>query len=100
MFPVPAFAHPVRKRLTKKGPDPFQEDEDMKELCERADEKLDKTTPGPARSPEIWKQHEADAHMPNLPDCPVCVEEHGSVVCHFASSSTSLQHSWFTWMVS
>ena len=41
----------MRKRLTKKGPDPFQEDE---------------------------------------PDCPVCVEEHRSVVRHFASSSSSL----------
>ena len=43
-FPVPAFAYPVmRKRLTKKGPDPFKEDEDMKELRECADEALDKT---------------------------------------------------------
>ena len=28
--------------------------------------------------------------MPRLPDCPVGVEEHGSVVRHFASTSTSL----------
>ena len=30
-FPVPAFAYPVRKRLTKKGPHPYEEDTDMKE---------------------------------------------------------------------
>ena len=28
--------------------------------------------------------------MPKLPDCPVCVEEHGSVVRRFASTSSSL----------
>ena len=89
-FPVRAFAYPVRKRFTKKGPDPFPEDEDVKELRECADEALDKTTPGPARSPEVWEQHERDGHMPKLPDCPICAEEHGSVVHHFARSSSSL----------
>ena len=38
-FPVSAFAYPVRKRLIKKGPDPYEEDEDMKELRLCADEK-------------------------------------------------------------
>ena len=42
-----AFTSPVRKRLTRKDPDPFQEDEDVKKLRERADEALDKPTPGP-----------------------------------------------------
>ena len=28
--------------------------------------------------------------MPKLPDCPVCVQEHGSVVRHFSSTSNSL----------
>ena len=78
--PASAFAHLVRKRLTKKGPDPFQDDEDMKELRECADEALDKTAPGRARAPEVWEQHERDGHMLKLP-----------VVRHFASSSSSLR---------
>ena len=82
--PVPAFAYPVRKRLTKKGPDPYEEDVGMKELRECADEALDAATPIPERPPEVWE------HMPELPDCPVCVEEHGSLVRHFSSTSTSL----------
>ena len=65
--------YPVRKRLTKKGPDPYEEDVDMKELRECADEALDSTTPVPDRPPEVWKQHERDGHMPKLPDRPVCV---------------------------
>ena len=44
----------------------------------------------PAKPPEVWEQHERDGHMPKFPDCPVCVEEHGSVVRHFASTSSSL----------
>ena len=46
-FPVPAFTYPVRNRLTKTGPDPVSEDDDMKELRECAD----KATPVPARPP-------------------------------------------------
>ena len=33
-FPVPALAYLVRKRLTKNGPDPYEEDADTKELRE------------------------------------------------------------------
>ena len=40
-FPAPAFADLVRKRLTNKGIDPYQEDVDMKELRDCADEALD-----------------------------------------------------------
>ena len=68
----------MRKRLTKKGPDPFSEDADMKELRECTDEALDTTTPVPTRPAEIWEQHERDGHMPKLPACPVCIEQHGS----------------------
>ena len=40
-FPVPAFAYPVRRRLIKKGPEPYEEDRDMKELRLCADETMD-----------------------------------------------------------
>ena len=83
-FPEPAFAYPVRKRLTKKGPDPYEEDVDMKELRTCANKTLDAKPHAPYRAPEVWEQHEGDGHMPKLPDCPVCVEEHGSVVSHFS----------------
>ena len=79
-FPVPAFVYPVRKRLTKEGPDPYEEDMDMKDLKLCADETMDTKTTAPGRPPEVWEQH--DGHMPKFPDCPVCVcvQEHGSVV--------------------
>ena len=83
-FPVPAFAYPVRKRLTKKGADPYTKDIGMNDCAEEA---LDTTTLAPDRPPEVWEQHESDGHMSKLPDCPVCVEEHGFVVRHFASTS-------------
>ena len=90
-FPVPAFAHPVRKRLTKKGTDPYEEDTDMKELRLCADDTMDtRTTTVPVRPPEVWEQHERDGHMPKFPDCPVCVQEHGSVVKHVSSTTNSL----------
>ena len=54
------------------------------------DETLDAKPPVPYRPPEVWEQRERDGHMPKLPDCPVCVEEHGSVVPHFFSASNSL----------
>ena len=38
-------AYPVRKRLTKKGPDPLEEDLDMKELRGCADDVLDFSNP-------------------------------------------------------
>ena len=44
----------------------------------------------PSRAPEVWEQHERDGHMPKFPDCPVCVQEHGSVVKHFSSTTNSL----------
>ena len=89
-FPVPAFAYPIRKRLTKKGPDPYEEDADMKDLRMCADETLDAKPAAPYRPPEVWEQHERDRHMPKLRDCPVCMQEHGSVVRHFSSTSNSL----------
>ena len=88
--PGPSLCLPVRKRLTKKGPDSYTEDVDWKELRECPDEVLDTTTPAPDQPPEVWEQHERDGHTPKLPDCPVCVEVHGSVVRRFASTSTSL----------
>ena len=39
---------------------------------------------------QVWEQRERDGHMPKLLDCPVCVEEHGSVARHFASTTNSL----------
>ena len=44
-FPTQAFAYPVRKRLTKKSPNPFVHD------C--AGEALDKTAAVPATPPEV-----------------------------------------------
>ena len=44
-FPVPAFAYPMRKRLTKKEPDPYEEDVDMQELRTCADETPDVRPP-------------------------------------------------------
>ena len=89
-FPIPAFAYPVRKRLIKKGPDSYEEDTDMKELRLCADETMDTKLTTPRRAPEVWEQHERDGHMPKFPDCPVCVQEHGSVVKHFSSTTNSL----------
>ena len=51
-FLVPAFAYPVRKRVTKKGPDPYEEDVDTKDLWTCADETLDAKPPVPYRPPE------------------------------------------------
>ena len=44
-FPVPAFAYPVRKRLT----DPYEEDTDTKELIVCADDTMDTRTTVPNR---------------------------------------------------
>ena len=89
-FPVPACAYPVRKLLTKKGPDPYEEDTDMKGLRLCADDTMDTRTTVRGRTSEVWEQHERDGHMPKFPDCPVCVQEHGSVVKHFSSTTNSL----------
>ena len=89
-LPAQAFAYPVRKRLTKKGPDPYEDDVDMKGLWTCAEETLDAKPPVPYRPPELWEQHERDGHMPKLPDCPICVQEHVFVVRHFSSTSNSL----------
>ena len=43
-FPAPAFAYPVRKRLTKKGSNPIGEDLGVKELRGCAADVMDKTT--------------------------------------------------------
>ena len=65
-FPIPAFACPVRKRVTKQGPDPYEEDTDMKELRLCADATMDTKSTLPSRAPEVWEQHERDAHMPKV----------------------------------
>ena len=58
-FPVPAFAYP--------GPEPYEEDADMKEhrLC--ADDTMDTRTIVPDRPPEIWEQRERDGKVSRLP---------------------------------
>ena len=80
----------TKKKAWACSPDPFAKDPDMKALPECADEALDKTTSVLARPPEVWEQHERDGHLPKLPDCPVCVEEHGLVARHVASTLSSL----------
>ena len=62
----------------------------MKELRLCADDTMDARTTAPGRTPEVWEQHERDGHMPKFPDCPVCIQEHGSVVKHFSSTTNSL----------
>ena len=69
-FPVPAFAYPVRKRLIKKGPDPYQEDTYMRELRLCADETMDTKMTVPSRTPEVWEQQERDGHKPFLARLP------------------------------
>ena len=81
---------PTRKRLTKKGPDAYEEDTDMKELRLCADNIMDTRTTVPGRTSEVWEQHERDRHMPKFPDCPVRVQEHGSVVKHFSNTTNGL----------
>ena len=56
------------------------EEPDVKELRECAEEAVHKISLPSARPPEVWEQHGRDGHVPKLPHCPVCVEEHGSVV--------------------
>ena len=89
-FPVRAFAYPVRECLITKGPDPYEDDTDMKELRLCAGDTMDAKLSLPSRAPKVWEQHERDGHMPKLPDCPVCVQEHGSVVKRFSSTTNSL----------
>ena len=98
-FPVTAFAFPVRKRLTKKGPDPMRQDPDMKDFAN-----VQRMSQG--RLPQHLHDHQKhgnnarDGHVPKFPDCPVCVEEHGSVVSHFASTSSSLHtHTFRYWIL-
>ena len=55
---------------------------DMKELRLCADDTMETRLIVPSRAPEVWEQHERDGHMPKFPDCPVCVQEHGSLVKH------------------
>ena len=88
-FPVPPFAYPTRKRLVKKGPDPHEEPLDMKQL-RLLGEHLTDTSTHSTRPPEEWERHERNGHYPKLPDCPVCVEEQGPVVRHYAQGSSSL----------
>ena len=53
-------------------------------------EHLTDTPAHSTRSPEEWERHERSGHYPKLPDCPVCVEEQGPVVRHYAHGSSSL----------
>ena len=50
-FPVTPFAYPTRKRLVKKGPDPYEETSDMKNLRLLGEQLTDKPS-SPTRSPE------------------------------------------------
>ena len=54
-------------------------------------EQLTDTPSHSTRSPEEWEKHERNGHIPKLPDCPVCVEEQGPIVRHYAQSSPSLK---------
>ena len=79
----------------KKGPDPFDEDPDMKELHLFGEQLTDMPSGPPTRSIEEWEKHEwekheRNGHIPKFPDCPVCVEEQGPVVRHYAQNSPSL----------
>ena len=89
-FPVTPFALPTRKRLVKKGPDPFEEDLDMKDLRLSGEQLTDMSSTPPTRSVEEWNKHERNGHIPKFPDCPVCLEEQGPVVCHYAQNAPSL----------
>ena len=89
-FPVTPFAFPTRKRLVKKGPDPFEEDQDMKELRLSGEQLTDMSSRPPTRSAEEWEKHERNGHLPKFPDCPVCLEEQGPVVRHYAQNAPSL----------
>ena len=62
----------------------------MKKLRLCADDTMDVRTTVAGRTPEVWEQHERDGHMPKFPDCPVCIQEHGSVVKHISSTTNSL----------
>ena len=66
----------------------MEEDPDVKELRECAEEAVGTTSAPSTRPPQVWEQNERDGHVPKLPDCPVCVHEHGSVVRNFASNSS------------
>ena len=57
----------------------------MKELRLCADDTMDTKLTIPSRAPEVCEQHEWDGHMPKFPDCPVCVQEHGSVIDYIAT---------------
>ena len=76
----------------RKGPDPHEEDPDMKNI-RLLGEQLTDTPSHLTRSPEEWERYERNGHIPQLPDCPVCVEEQGPVVRHYAQSSPSLNYS-------
>ena len=82
----------------KKGPDPHEESLDMKQLRLLGEHLTDKPIPS-TRSPEEWERHERNGHHPKLPDCPVCIEEQGPVVRHYAYGSTSLNTLHLDWGV-
>ena len=88
-FPVTPFAFPTRKRLVKNGPDKFAEDPDMKDLRLSGEQLTDMSSP-PTRSVEEWEKHERNGHIPKFSDCPVCLEEQGPVVRHYAQRAPSL----------
>ena len=74
-FPVPAFAYPVRKHLTKNGPGPAcEQDPEIDKLKDAIEKVLDEAEIEDQRPAAIWEQHERDGHLPKIPDCPVCLE--------------------------
>ena len=67
-FPVPAFAYPVRNRLTKKGPDPACEpDPEIDMLKDVVDKALDEAETKEQRPATVWEQHERDGRLPKDP---------------------------------
>ena len=90
-FPAPASAYPVRNALTKKGPDPsLLKDPEMKALTELVASTMDEPTGPPQRPARVWEEHEHNGHLPKLPDCPVCVEEQGTIVKHAPNATPRL----------
>ena len=88
-FKVTPFAYPARKRLVKKVLTRLRKTRTSR-ICAYWERQLTDTSSHPTRSPEEWERHERNGHIPKLPDCPVCVEEQGPVVRHYAQSSPSL----------
>ena len=70
--------------LTKKDP----EIDKRKDVVDKVLDEAATKDQHPAR---VWEQHKRDGHLPKFPDCPVCLEEQGSVVRHAHSHNPSLR---------